>query len=80
MTQKYIKITQEFAETNKNLKVDLNRFYYSITFSGIYFCDVNSLVTHPDIFKNVLPIEYIEIDPMIDVPIYNEEGVIVNPL
>lgn len=58
MKTKYIKISKGFAESNNKKKRGLNAFSYNVTTSGDYFCSVNLLDTHPDLFVN-MNIEYI---------------------
>lgn len=57
-----IKITPEFAAANHNQTVEdgLNVFGCNQTIGGDYFCDPNSLITHPELFEG-MTIEYIEV-------------------
>lgn len=48
---KYLKITQEFAEQKKRHKIGRNRFGYGVTISGDYVCALQSKIDLPAIFQ-----------------------------
>jgi hypothetical protein len=63
MNKMYIKITKGFAESSDKMlaKDGLNYFGYGITKDGEYFCDKNSINTHPALMQGNMPIEEIYI-------------------
>lgn len=63
MNKYYYKITKGFAESNDRLLADdgINAFGYGITKDGIYFCDKNSVNTHPALMQGDMPLEEIYI-------------------
>ena len=58
-----ILITKGLAESNKHKKNGLNLFGFNNTKEDKYFCDKNSLITHPEIFVGQSPITFIEVTP-----------------
>lgn len=59
-----IKITQAFATANHLTAIEDGKNYFGCneTTSGDYFCDPESLNTHPNLFSGQT-IEYIEVRP-----------------
>lgn len=57
---KYIKLTNGFCESNAHKKNGCNKFGYGVTINGDYFCDINELNIHPELF-DVNNLEYIEV-------------------
>ncbi len=55
-----ILITKQFALANKDNIVGKDKFGYGVTINGDYFCDKNSVNTHPKLFEGV-EIVYIEV-------------------
>jgi len=68
----YILITQAFAEANAGNMEGKNCFNYRVTLAGDYFCDVNTMVTHPNLIEP--PINYIEVDSIADLQQYDVDG------
>lgn len=58
-----ILITKQFALANKDNIVGKDKFGYGVTINGDYFCDKNTVNTHPELFKDV---EIVYIDVNID--------------
>ena len=56
-----ILLTKGICESNINNKKGLDFFGYAITKTGKYFCDKNSLNTHPNIFVGENPLKFIEV-------------------
>lgn len=76
-TRNYIKVSKEFVEKYNKIKEGKDIVNCGETIQGDYFVDINTLNTHPNLFKGA-SVEYLAVD-YDDILMYDEEGNIITP-